>query len=323
MKNVFVLLVMVMSFQLSRGQWTTNGNHIYNTNSGNVGIGVTSPGSPLSVYNASSTQSTFYGYSPMGGAVSFNGAIAIGQALTYQGVTGWFSRTNNGSATVALKLGQNRNWDYPTIELSTYDDGTSNYSSWYGTRNAHYMDFSRASSAGTKNIFEIGGSDGEQYVSVFSVDGTTSKIKFSADNTSYVQNNLGIGTTNTQGYKLAVNGDAIFTKIKVKTYGTWPDYVFHRSYNLRPLKDLETYIKQNNHLPDVPSANEVEKNGLDLGDNQAALLKKIEELTLYIIEQDKKIDLQQMQIRELDEKNQEIQDIKKQLEIIKAKLQTN
>ena len=102
--------------------------------------------------------------------------------------------------------------------------------------------------------------------------------------------NVGVGTNNTQGYKFAVNGDAIFTKVKVKQYGTWPDYVFHSPYRLMPLIDLEKYIQKNKHLPDVPSAKEVEDNGLDLGDNQAILLKKIEELTLYIIDINKKVE---------------------------------
>lgn len=131
-----------------------------------------------------------------------------------------------------------------------------------------------------------------------------------------VTGNVGIGASNTQGYKLAVNGDAIFTKVKVKQYGSWPDYVFHPSYKLPALKELEDYIKRYQHLPEVPSAKEVEQNGLDLGDNQAMLLKKIEELTLYIIGQDKKIESQQNQI-------QQLLDIKQELAAIKAKLQNN
>ncbi len=102
--------------------------------------------------------------------------------------------------------------------------------------------------------------------------------------------NVGIATADTKGYRFAVNGDAIFTKIKLKQYGTWPDYVFEDGYRLRPLSELEAFIKENKHLPEVPSAAEVEKNGLDAGENQALLLKKIEELTLYIIEQNKKIE---------------------------------
>jgi len=98
--------------------------------------------------------------------------------------------------------------------------------------------------------------------------------------------NVGIGTTDTKGYKFAVNGDAIFNKVVVKPY-PWADYVFDSTYRLRPLDKVAQYIRDNHHLPEIPSADSVEKTGIDVGANQAALLKKIEELTLYIIEQDK------------------------------------
>lgn len=119
--------------------------------------------------------------------------------------------------------------------------------------------------------------------------------------------NVGIGTTDTKGYKLAVNGDAIFNRVKVKPYANWPDYVFGNDYQLPSLKDIETFIRTNNHLPDVPSALEVEKNGIDLGDNQTILLRKLEELTLYIIEQDKKAEQLQQRLNELQ---QEINELK-------------
>lgn len=98
-----------------------------------------------------------------------------------------------------------------------------------------------------------------------------------------------IGGQDPKGYKLAVNGNAIFTKVVVKSYSNWPDYVFTRNYRLRPLSEIEQYINLHHHLPEVASAEEVKTKGLDLIENQAALLKKIEELTLYIIEQDKRI----------------------------------
>jgi hypothetical protein len=100
-----------------------------------------------------------------------------------------------------------------------------------------------------------------------------------------------IGTTNnlTQ-YKLAVGGDMIAEKIKVKLQSGWADYVFEPTYKLPTLKEVEEFIKENKHLPGVPSAAEIEKNGLDLGDGQAVLLKKIEEMTLYMIDMNKKIE---------------------------------
>ena len=64
----------------------------------------------------------------------------------------------------------------------------------------------------------------------------------------------------------------------------WPDYVFADNYNLTTINDLEKFIKTNRHLPGIPNAEEVANNGIELGDMQARLLQKIEELTLYIIE---------------------------------------
>jgi hypothetical protein len=114
--------------------------------------------------------------------------------------------------------------------------------------------------------------------------------------------NVGIGTTDTKGYKLAVNGNAVFAKAVVKLPGLWPDYVFHSNYRLRPLSEVEEYIKQYHHLPEVPSAEEVKKNGLDIGDSQATLLKKLEEMTLYMIEQNKKILELETKVKALEEK---------------------
>lgn len=102
------------------------------------------------------------------------------------------------------------------------------------------------------------------------------------------QGNVGIGTQNPQA-KLAVNGDIFSKKVKVTQTG-WADYVFEDSYSLPSLNQVEAFIRQHKHLPNVPSAKEVAANGLDLGDNQAILLKKIEELTLYVIEQNKRIE---------------------------------
>jgi len=107
--------------------------------------------------------------------------------------------------------------------------------------------------------------------------------------------NIGIGTSNTQGYKLAVNGTAIFTKVKVKTAGTWPDYVFEKGYALSGLAELEQYLIVHKHLPDIIPAAEAERDGIDVAAQQAALLKKVEELTLYLIEENKQLKEQMKQ----------------------------
>jgi uncharacterized protein YaiE (UPF0345 family) len=103
-----------------------------------------------------------------------------------------------------------------------------------------------------------------------------------------VKGNVSIGTPNHQGYKLAVAGNVIAESIKVAVEGNWPDYVFSPSYKLSSLQETEQFIKINNHLPEIPSASEVEKEGINLGEMNSKLLKKIEELTLYLIEQNKR-----------------------------------
>ncbi len=118
--------------------------------------------------------------------------------------------------------------------------------------------------------------------------------KLDVNGNIYISNpgKLLIGTTASAAgaHRLAVDGSAIFTKAVVKLIGNWPDYVFAPSYKLKPLNELEAYILKNQHLPDVPPATEVQKNGIDLGDNQTILLKKVEELTLYMIELNKKVE---------------------------------
>jgi hypothetical protein len=104
--------------------------------------------------------------------------------------------------------------------------------------------------------------------------------------------NVGIGTENPQ-QKLHVKGTVYSTEVKVDVAaGTGPDYVFSNNYPLPTLDYLKSYIAQHQHLPEVPSAKEMETNGVQLGEMNMLLLKKVEELTLYVIEQQRKLDEQ-------------------------------
>lgn len=98
---------------------------------------------------------------------------------------------------------------------------------------------------------------------------------------------VGIGTENPQSL-LAINGKITAKEVEVTLSG-WSDFVFADDFNLRPLSEVEEFINTNRHLPDVPSEAEVLQNGVNLGEMSSILLQKIEELTLYIIELNKRI----------------------------------
>ena len=121
----------------------------------------------------------------------------------------------------------------------------------------------------------------------FNTDANTEQMRITPSG------NVAIGTTDSKGYKLAVAGKAVAEEVTVKLQGSWPDYVFNSDYNLLSLEEIKTYIDKNKHLPEVPSAKEMEANGVQLGEMNMLLLKKIEELTLYVIELKKQNDLLQ------------------------------
>jgi hypothetical protein len=105
------------------------------------------------------------------------------------------------------------------------------------------------------------------------------------DNGLYVNGDVAIGSNQVYpGYKLSVDGNIATEEVRVQNSVAWPDYVFEQDYNLRSFETLKAFLKTNKHLPEVPSAKEINSNGIQLGEMQAVLLKKIEELTLYIIE---------------------------------------
>lgn len=111
------------------------------------------------------------------------------------------------------------------------------------------------------------------------------------DAVTFINNgSVGIGTTDPRSFKLAVEGKIGAREVNVTTQNPWPDYVFHKKYSLLPLKELESFIKIHNRLPNIPSAEEVKLNGIDLGQMNSKLLEKVEELTLHLIQLNKKIE---------------------------------
>lgn len=143
----------------------------------------------------------------------------------------------------------------------------------------------------------VAGADGIAGSGLFYVNGSQTVAKnltvagnliVPTDATQYVS----IGSVvpkNVPGYKLFVDQGILTEKVKVAvaTSAQWSDYVFAKEYKLMPLTEVEKFVKTNNHLPNVPSAAEMVKNGNNLGETDAKLLEKIEELTLYMIDMKK------------------------------------
>lgn len=107
--------------------------------------------------------------------------------------------------------------------------------------------------------------------------------------------NVGIGTIDPQA-KLAVDGNILAKEIKIKTDITVPDYVFEKNYDLMSLEEIESFISANKHLPEIPSAKQIQADGLDLAEMNLLLLKKVEEMTLQLIKLNNMVKNQMQQI---------------------------
>jgi hypothetical protein len=256
--------------------------------SGNVGIGTTTPSYPLHIYNSAATiNAQIDGTSTSWTGMYMRNSTATGipyYAFTANGTTAWTQLTAagkwslhlNGERLSVLNTGfVGIGTTAPGFKLDVVgrirlgSDGSGSGAWFRNTANTSDVGF-----VGMANDNHVGfwGNTGAGW----------------ALNVNTTNGNVGIGTlTTTTGYKLSVNGSIRAKELVVES--GWADYVFAKNYKLRPLTEVESYIKTNNHLPDVPSATEVQANGVKLGEMQTTLLQKIEELTLYTIESNKQI----------------------------------
>lgn len=191
----------------------------------------------------------------------------------------------------------------PEFYIQSAETGSGNGPSFHISRNAMFRT--------SDDTYQYIDDEGEEAISILFERGNM-KFNYAPAGTGAINwetqvfmegptGNVGIGTTNTLDYKLAVNGSIGSKEIKVESPSDWPDFVFDKDYELRSLSEVENYIDENNHLPEIPSQNEVEENGLNLGEMDAKLLQKIEELTLYMIEMNKRID-------QLEKENKQLKD---------------
>jgi hypothetical protein len=131
-------------------------------------------------------------------------------------------------------------------------------------------------------------------------DSSEEKFLINSNGNSYFKGgNVGIGTS-IPDQALTVNGIVHAEEVIIEPSVPAPDYVFEQNYFLTPLDEVQAYIAKHRHLPEVPSAKEMERNGVKVGEMEMILLKKIEELTLYLLKQQ----------TQLEEQNKEIQKLK-------------
>ena len=115
---------------------------------------------------------------------------------------------------------------------------------------------------------------------------------------------LRIGTIQkATGYLVDVGGKIIAEEVRVALRASWPDYVFKKNYKLMPLPELEKFEKENSHLPGFIKAEIIEKQGADLGETQRIMVQTIEEMSLYIIELNKSVDLLKQEVKDLQSKS--------------------
>lgn len=327
MKSLLITLTMLFAINFSYAQWTQNGTTgNYYLNSGNVGIGITTPSTLLHLYssnnagtsmlveNNNSGSSTFGGvqFKTNGGSsyiyrTSTTYGSNVANSTVFQDAGGGDFIFYNNSIAMVIKNSGNVGIGTPnplgTFQVNDfYKKAVLGDASGTGLVNGtSYIGFNAVRMGTTWRCYGDASNDGGgviygdtygniNFVPISSANGTNYAIYTDAD----IKNKV--------VFQITPAGVAHAKVIKVDLVN-WPDYVFKPTYQLPKLSEVKSYIDQNQHLPDMPTEAEVKKDGINLGEMNKLLVKKVEELTLYLIdlntEKDKKDKEQQTQIDQL------------------------
>jgi hypothetical protein len=340
-KNLVFALALCFAPQLTWAQWDNNAD---NYTSGKVGIGTATPGYDIDVLRTSGDAALrIFNSGLMGRSLLLFGqgnggryGFAAHHSQSYNAGTN-YTLTYRPSSTILMGADVNGLGIISAQDIrfsSGGDDDTKqrmiiNSAGNVGigisnpvasaqlhiaSDNNHSINLSRANGTYGFRIFrnategavcfQIGNNPNtwETKIKIGEGEGPNTKLLLNPDG-----GNVGIGTLAPDA-KLTVSGQIHAQEVKVTVTAPGPDYVFEKDYKLTSLEEIKNYIDQNKHLPEVPSAKEMEKNGVQLGEMNMLLLKKIEELTLYVIEQNKKMETQQVRI---DKQESEIQELKR------------
>lgn len=260
------------------GSWAVNGANIYNANAGNVGIGTIMPVDKLTVQ----TPGASYGLTHTDGVTTVG--TWIGTDAFFPG--GWVGTKSNHQLNFFTAGGVSKMTVFPNGNVIVGDNTTTPYGR-LTVRTANNSDgISHIGNDGNILATRIGGTS----AGIGTWSNTHMRLFCNGRSDVFIAaatGNVGIGTENFGTYKLAVNGNIRTKELVVET--GWADYVFDKAYTLPLLTDVEKFIKQNGHLPNIPSAKDVEEKGLHVGDVQKRMMEKIEELTLYVIALNKEL----------------------------------
>jgi hypothetical protein len=318
-KILLILFTVLVTLNVVGQNWNLGSDEKIYYNNGNVGIGTTDPSTKLQIgnnYSSTVGNEIVRICSPFGeentivdalhidskaGDYDFNRGVAIAlgyKSGTYGEYTSRIVHFSDPSQTRASKMQlQTHSSTQGVWNTGIFMDNIGNVGIGTTDPGAGFDVFKSTNDYWTARIQNDGGSSqGLLIHNGWGGASSSAVIIQLEDDESNVRmkvmsnGNVGIGTTETFGYKLAVKGKIGCGELIVEDVAGWADFVFESNYKLMSLKELNTYIKANKHLPEIPTTAEVEENGISVGEMNAKLLQKIEELTLHTIQQQELIE---------------------------------